>query len=76
MRRKEFTSFSANQIVDNLLCNLKRQAQVTSSTTFVKIVYNCALKYRSLLDVVATFFIKTIAHWPPLYVSRSFHIMF
>jgi hypothetical protein len=53
---KEFTSFSARQTIDSLLCNLKRQVQITSSTTFVKIVYYCALKYQYPLDVVAIFF--------------------
>jgi hypothetical protein len=72
MRKKEFTSFSASQKVDSLLCNLRKQAQITSSTTFVKIVYYCALKYQFLLDVVATFLIKTITCWPPLYVSKDY----
>jgi len=37
----------------------------------VRIVYFYAFKYQSLLNVVATFLIKTISHWPPLYVPRS-----
>ncbi len=72
MRRKEFTSLSACWTIDSLLCNLKRRTRITSSITFVRIVYYCALKYWSPLNVVATFFIKTISHWPPLYVSRSY----
>jgi hypothetical protein len=71
MKRKKFTSLNVGQTIDSLLCNLRRRAQVASSTTFVRIVYWCVLKYQFSLDVVGTFFIKIIAHWPPLYVSRS-----
>jgi hypothetical protein len=55
---KAFIFHSVGQAIDNLSCNLKRQAQVTSLTTIMRIMYCCAFKYQSLLDVVATFFIK------------------
>jgi hypothetical protein len=34
----EFTSLNVDWILDNLLCNYKKQAWVVSSTSFVKIV--------------------------------------
>jgi hypothetical protein len=37
----------------------------------LEIVECCAFKKWFILEVVATFLIKTIMHWPPLYVSRS-----
>jgi hypothetical protein len=72
MKRKEFIFLSVGWIIDCVLCNFRRQIWVASSTTFVKIVYYCALKYSSSLDVVATFLIKTITHWPPLYASKNY----
>ncbi len=71
MRWKKFTSLNASQVVDNLLCNLRRRTWIASSITFMKMVYCCVLKYWSPLDVIATFLIKTITHRPPLYVLRS-----
>ncbi len=69
---KEFTSLNVDWTLDNLLCNYKRQVQIPSLRTFVKIVWCCVLKYQSfVVVVVVTFFIKTIAQWPPLYASRS-----
>ncbi len=43
MRRHEFTSLSVGWIVDCVLCNLRSQVWIASSTTFVKIVYYCAI---------------------------------
>jgi hypothetical protein len=57
--------------IDSLLCNLKRRIRIVYSTTFVIIMYCCALKYRSPLDIVTIFLIKTIMHWLPLYASRN-----
>ncbi len=51
---------------------MRKGTWVTSSITFVKIVCYCVLKYGFLLDVVATFLIKTIIHWPPLNALKSY----
>jgi len=77
IRRKKFTSLNIGQTIENLLCNLRRWVWVASSTTFVKIVYCFVFKYRSLLDVIATFLINTIAHWPQLYAlgNCSYYIL-
>jgi hypothetical protein len=70
MTRKEFTSLNVGRTIDSLLCNLRSLVQVVSSITFLRFVYCYDFKYQSSLDVVI-FLIKTIAHLPPLYASKS-----
>jgi hypothetical protein len=72
MIKKEFTFLNVSWTIDNLLCNLRRHAQITLLTTFMIIMYCYVFKYWYPLDVVDTVFIKTIIHWLPLYVLKSY----
>jgi hypothetical protein len=71
---KAFISLSVGQEIDNLLFNLKKQAQVTSLTTITRIVYCCAFKYQSPLDIVATFFIKDHSTLVPIICLKKLFI--